>query len=201
MRREFDRDFIRSPSADHLPYLASTLRGWLRRLRDVVANLPRTIDLERRSLFLAEFQNDSFVEMPGQNAEGREATSEHPVHIDRFESPVRAIRVGHGPRRMLTIRGTNGKTYHFFIDRASETALLLDDAQASIGTQFRVLDWSRQYRWADLLRVVNRIWRKSPQTRRRGLQIGAPLYHPLSPRLRLLAVRIFINACHTHNVH
>jgi transformation/transcription domain-associated protein len=187
MKKEFERDLINHQSVTHPPYLVSTLRTWLKRLRTTITNTPGSIDLERRSMFLAEFQNDSFTEIPGQYAEGREATSEHHINIERFESPVRVIRSGHGPRRMLSLRGTNGKVYTYFIDRASETSLLLDPEQVELGTQTSVLDWSRQYRFADSLRVVNRVWTKAPQTRRRGLQISAPVFQPLSPRLRLIA--------------
>ena len=110
------------PTATHsannkLPSIRSTvvkIKSWIAELRSLTSSLPTWAEL-RNSSWLAQLQSDNGLEMPAIYYEDKEMSPDTCVYIDKFESPVRISQSNGLPRRMVTVRGSNGQFYHWFV--------------------------------------------------------------------------------------
>jgi hypothetical protein len=94
------------------------LRHWVADMRDMISSLPTWAEL-RKATWLAQFQNENTLEVPGIYLEDKEMSPETVVYIDKFESPIKISKSNGLPRRIINIRGSNGQFYHWFVQSSS----------------------------------------------------------------------------------
>lgn len=126
-------------SSSKRPSIRSTLgklKTWVRDLDRLVAALPTWLEL-RKSSWLAQVQSDHALEMPAIYFEDKEMSPDTCVLIDKFESPIRVSKSSGLPRRIVTIRGSNGQFYHWYVQ--STTALPFSLAHISPLSELKAL--------------------------------------------------------------
>lgn len=103
------------------PSMRSTLvklKYWAQELERLVAAIPTWLEL-RKCSWLAQVQSDHILEMPAIYMEDKEMSPDTCVLIDKFESPIRVSKSSGLPRRIVTIRGSNGQFYYWYVQSCS----------------------------------------------------------------------------------
>jgi phosphatidylinositol kinase/protein kinase (PI-3 family) len=116
-----------STSQNKRPSIRSTvvkMKSWLLELEGLVSSLPTWVEL-RKSSWLAQLQNDNTLEVPSIYLEDKEMSPDTCVFIDKFESPIKISKSNGIPRRIITIRGSNGQFYHWFAQSSSNLPISL----------------------------------------------------------------------------
>eukprot|EP01117_Protostelium_nocturnum_P012293 TRINITY_DN4523_c0_g1_i1.p1 TRINITY_DN4523_c0_g1~~TRINITY_DN4523_c0_g1_i1.p1 ORF type:complete len:990 (+),score=389.25 TRINITY_DN4523_c0_g1_i1:47-3016(+) len=164
--REMETDF---GGEVPLESIIPLLKKWILRLEEVIDKLPKKIPLKDLSPFLAEFQPSS-VEIPGQYFNDNEPSADLHVRLDRIISPVHVFN----GKRIIQMRGTNGKIYHFMIETDySNTGSFVNGSQERAQRLFRGINkWISNHR----------------ETRRRNIYFHIPNTISLSPTTRLVQI-------------
>jgi transformation/transcription domain-associated protein len=113
------------------PSIRSTvakLKNWILEMESFISSLPTWIEL-RKSSWLAQLQNDNTLEVPAIYLDDKEMSPDTQVFIDKFESPIKISTSNGLPRRIVTIRGSNGQFYHWFIQSTAVLPLSLAHMQ------------------------------------------------------------------------
>lgn len=114
-------DLLFGSASSKRPSIRSTLvklKSWVRDLDRLVAALPTWLEL-RKSSWLAQVQSDHVLEMPAIYFDDKEMSPDTCVLIDKFESPIRVSKSSGLPRRIVTIRGSNGQFYHWYVQSST----------------------------------------------------------------------------------
>lgn len=114
-------DLLFGSSSSKRPSIRSTLvklKSWVRDLDRLVAALPTWLEL-RKSSWLAQVQSDHVLEMPAIYFDDKEMSPDTCVLIDKFESPIRVSKSSGLPRRIVTIRGSNGQFYYWYVQSST----------------------------------------------------------------------------------
>lgn len=174
---EFKRDFSAVPTSANL--LLTLLAQWVSCARAHVEghSFVRSREGERLSTFLLEFQNENYIEIPGQHQDDKEASAEQTAIIESIRS-VRSQNASGGPKRVISMRGSNGKVYSFFLER---------DNEAGVPAEHTRMLWARQARLSQLGRVLNRILGNAVQTKKRNIQLTLEEHVPLDSSTRLVS--------------
>jgi len=148
------------------------------------------LTLEKNSDYLAQFQNDNNIEVPGQYCGEKEGTPtpDHHMTIDKFESPLKVRRSQTLPQRMLTIRGNTGKMFCVLVQNSSRypKTKLFVTSETTDALALNV-DWAAEARLSQILQLMNKIFRKNIQTRKRNVYIRVPNYVQLNEHTRLVS--------------
>lgn len=107
------------------------------------------------------------VEMPGQHLQDREVAADSVVYLESIDSTMQVIRRHYTSARRLTLVGSDGKARH----------MALQTGAPSSHPEERVLQ---------LLRMVNRLLERHPQSRRRALRYHTPQIIPVWQSIRLV---------------
>ncbi|EIE23491.1 hypothetical protein COCSUDRAFT_65942 [Coccomyxa subellipsoidea C-169] len=111
------------------------------------------------------------VEMPGQYLGGAEVAPESVVFLERIGSNVGIVRRHATSYRRLALHGSDGKTVHFLVQT---------------GQHWSNTSGAADERMMQLLRNMNRLLDKHPQSRRRHLAWHTPIIVPVYPQVRLV---------------
>eukprot|EP01122_Echinamoeba_exundans_P011722 TRINITY_DN4764_c0_g1_i1.p1 TRINITY_DN4764_c0_g1~~TRINITY_DN4764_c0_g1_i1.p1 ORF type:complete len:3997 (-),score=987.45 TRINITY_DN4764_c0_g1_i1:701-11338(-) len=177
---DFKRDFANLPTSSF--QLTRLLSQWVVRTKSHIEGsvATRSRDSERLSPFLTEFQNDHYVEVPGQHQDDKEASAEQTAIIEKIESLKFLRSTGAGvAKRILSIRGSNGKSYTFLLERDDESQLPAKQTH---------MIWARDARLSQLSRLLNRILASSVQTKKRNIQLTLQEHVPLDGSARLVSI-------------
>jgi transformation/transcription domain-associated protein len=177
---DFKRAFANLPTSSS--QLTQLLSQWVTRTRSHIDGnvATRSRDSERLSPFLTEFQNDHYIEVPGQHQDDREAAAEQTAIIEKIESLKFVRSTGPGiAKRMLSIRGSNGKSYTFLLER---------DDESHLPSKQTHMIWARDARLSQLSRLLNRILGSSVQTKKRNIQFTLQEHVPLHGSARLVSI-------------
>lgn len=195
LRQSFEEDFFAENVAHSLEDIEELLRKYIDTLTDKCSRLPNTVELDK-SLWISQYQNDTFLELPGQYYEDKETSTDTHVILEKIESPVKIIRSVGLPNRIISLRGSNGKVYNYFAEDTSFYKFSINESFTnSDGSLQRVptsLLWNREHRLAHSLRAINRILKKNLQTRKRCVQLLVPNSIPFSPHFRLISTDLDI---------
>jgi hypothetical protein len=96
-----------TPERLYIPLLITRLKTHISALESIVNKIPPIQLLEHLSPFLAGFQNDS-VQVPGQFIGNMEPNPDEHFLVDKFESAVIIVKSGRLPKRVFSLRGSNG---------------------------------------------------------------------------------------------
>ncbi|KAL6045043.1 putative transformation/transcription domain-associated protein [Balamuthia mandrillaris] len=149
--------------------IVNKLKRWRQLLRTKIDAMPSTLELEQLSRYLVGFKSNT-IEVPGQYFENKEPATDNHVRIDGFQSEVKVLRKSKFSHRSITLRGSNGKEYPFhFQCRPSPKP-------------------KAEERTVQLLRLLNGMFDKHIQTRRRHVHFNIPPVVSFSPGVRLMQV-------------
>uniref|UniRef100_A0A6B2KZ67 Uncharacterized protein n=1 Tax=Arcella intermedia TaxID=1963864 RepID=A0A6B2KZ67_9EUKA len=188
-----------TPEEMHIPLLIGRLKTFISRLDAAVNKIPNSISLEKLAPFLSSFQNDS-VQIPGQFTSIMEPNPDDYFLIDKFESQVTVNKSYRFPRRMISMRGSNGEVFNFFIENNhrkppplipkgpfEDSGRVAEKEEATFVSAYDV-SWDSEYRFAKLLRHFNGLFKKTNmQARKRHIYIFVSKFIPISPNTRLVA--------------
>ncbi|BDA47386.1 probable transcription-associated protein 1 [Coccomyxa sp. Obi] len=172
-RDQFVRDL--DPASSGWPAtlgeLSGRLKAWRATLQSTVEDsMPPHLRLEDEARNLQE-QAFTDVEMPGQYLGGAEVAPEAVVFLERIGSNVGIVRRHATSYRRLALHGSDGKTVHFLVQT---------------GQHWSNTSGAADERMMQLLRNMNRLLDKHPQSRRRHLAWHTPIIVPVYPQVRLV---------------
>ncbi|MCL7050221.1 hypothetical protein MKW94_020144 [Papaver nudicaule] len=191
-KQEFERDFDPESTAT-FPATLSELTGRLMHWKNILqSNLedrfPAVLKLEEESRVLSEFHVVD-VEVPGQYFTDQEVAPDHTVKLDRVGADIPIFRRHGSSFRRLTLIGSDGSQRHFIVQTSLTPNARSDE---------RILQ---------LFRLMNRMFDKHKESRRRHLSIHTPIIIPVWSQVRMveddLTYRTFLEvyefSCDRHN--
>ncbi|GLJ07095.1 hypothetical protein SUGI_0058030 [Cryptomeria japonica] len=172
---EYKRDFEHDLDPDSTLSFPSTLSELTERLKhwknvlqgNVEDRLPAVLKLEEESRALREFHVVD-VEVPGQYFADQEIAPDHTVKLDRIGADVPIVRRHGSSFRRLTIVGSDGSQKHFLVQTSLTPSARSDE------------------RMVQLFRVLNRLFDKHKESRRRHLAFHTPVIIPVWPQVRMV---------------
>ncbi|KAK9813189.1 hypothetical protein WJX72_010368 [[Myrmecia] bisecta] len=172
-REHFLRDL--SPERPTFPAtlgdLAARLKSWKAQLQSSVEDsMPACLRLEEESRALAE-QSLTDMEMPGQYLAGEEVGADAVVYLECIASNVAIVRRHGTSQRRLTFVGSDGSSRQFLVQT---------------GQHWFNIGGASDERMMQLLRSLNRLLDKHPESRRRHLAWHTPVVVPIWPQVRLV---------------
>ncbi|WIA37453.1 hypothetical protein OEZ86_014371 [Tetradesmus obliquus] len=148
--------------------LAERLKAWRNRLTtELEAAMPHSLRLEEECRALQDIQL-SEVELPGQYLAGHEVTPDSSIYLEAISSNVAIVRRSASSFRRLSLICSDGITRHMLVQTGQNSTQGAADE-----------------RMMQLLRLLNRLLERSPESRRRLLAWHTPIIVPVWPQVRL----------------
>ncbi|GAB2260071.1 hypothetical protein Droror1_Dr00010926 [Drosera rotundifolia] len=172
--REYKQDFERDldPESSSFPAtladLTERLKHWKNVLQSNVEDrFPTALKLEEESKVLRDFHVVD-VEVPGQYFTDQEITPDHTVKLDRIGPDVAIVRRHGSSFRRLTLIGSDGSQRHFIVQTSLTPNARSDE------------------RMLQLFRVMNRMFDKHKESRKRHICIHTPIIIPVWSQVRMV---------------
>ncbi|XP_031475658.1 uncharacterized protein LOC116247605 isoform X2 [Nymphaea colorata] len=173
--REYKQDFERDLDPESAGTFPSTLSELTERLKhwknvlqtNVEDRFPAVLKLEEESRVLREFHIVD-VEVPGQYFTDQEIAPDHTIKLDRIGADVPIVRRHGSSFRRLTFIGSDGSQRHFLIQTSLTPSARSDE------------------RIVQLFRVMNRMFDKHKESRRRHLCFHTPIIIPVWSQVRMV---------------
>lgn len=173
--REYKQDFERDldpESAATFPATLSELTERLKHWKNVLQSnvedrFPAVLRLEEESRVLRDFHVVD-VEIPGQYFTDQEIAPDHTVKLDRIGADIPIVRRHGSSFRRLTMIGCDGSQRHFIVQTSLTPNARSDE---------RILQ---------LFRVMNQMFDKHKESRRRHICIHAPIIIPVWSQVRMV---------------
>ncbi|XP_024180311.1 transformation/transcription domain-associated protein isoform X2 [Rosa chinensis] len=173
--REYKQDFERDLDPGSTPTFPSTLSELTERLKhwknvlqsNVEDRFPAVLKLEEESRVLRDFHVVD-VEVPGQYFSDQEIAPDHTVKLDRVGADIPIVRRHGSSFRRLTLIGSDGSQRHFIVQTSLTPNARSDE---------RILQ---------LFRVMNQMFDKHKESRRRHICIHTPIIIPVWSQVRMV---------------
>lgn len=168
---EFERDLDPESTATFpatLAELTERLKHWKNVLQgNVEDRFPAVLKLEDESRVLRDFHVVD-VEVPGQYFTDQEVAPDHTVKLDRVGAEIPIVRRHGSSFRRLTFMGSDGSQRHFIVQTSLTPNARSDE---------RILQ---------LFRVMNQMFDKHKESRRRHICIHTPIIIPVWSQVRMV---------------
>ncbi|KAL0379140.1 UNVERIFIED_CONTAM: putative transcription-associated protein 1 [Sesamum radiatum] len=173
--REYKQDFERDLDPESTATFPATLADLTERLKhwknilqsNVEDRFPAVLKLEDESRVLRDFHVVD-VEVPGQYFADQEVAPDHTVKLDRVGADIPIVRRHGSSFRRLTLIGSDGSQRHFIVQTSLTPNARSDE---------RILQ---------LFRVMNRMFDKHKESRRRHICIHTPIIIPVWSQVRMV---------------
>ncbi|KAL7102214.1 hypothetical protein ACP275_08G105000 [Erythranthe tilingii] len=173
--REYKQDFERDLDPESTATFPATLADLTERLKhwknilqsNVEDRFPAVLKLEDESRVLRDFYVVD-VEVPGQYFADQEVAPDHTVKLDRVGADIPIVRRHGSSFRRLTLIGSDGSQRHFIVQTSLTPNARSDE---------RILQ---------LFRVMNRMFDKHKESRRRHICIHTPIIIPVWSQVRMV---------------
>ncbi|XP_020600148.1 LOW QUALITY PROTEIN: transformation/transcription domain-associated protein-like [Phalaenopsis equestris] len=173
--REYKQDFERDldpESTNTFPATLLELTDRLKHWKNILqSNLedrfPAVLKLEEESKVLRDFHVVE-VEVPGQYFTDQEVPPDHTIKLERIGADIPIVRRHGSSFRRLTLMGSDGSQRHFIVQTSLTPNARSDE---------RILQ---------LFRVLNRMFDKNKESRRRHLMIHTPIIIPVWSQVRMV---------------
>ncbi|XVF59767.1 hypothetical protein PTKIN_Ptkin07bG0302500 [Pterospermum kingtungense] len=173
--REYKQDFERDLDPESTATFPATLSELTERLKhwknilqsNVEDRFPAVLKLEDESRVLRDFHVVD-VEIPGQYFSDQEITPDHTVKLDRVGADIPIVRRHGSSFRRLTLIGSDGSQRHFIVQTSLTPNARSDE---------RILQ---------LFRVMNQMFDKHKESRRRHICIHTPIIIPVWSQVRMV---------------
>ncbi|OIV92684.1 hypothetical protein TanjilG_18035 [Lupinus angustifolius] len=173
--REYKQDFERDLDPESTATFPSTLSQLTERLKhwknvlqsNVEDRFPAVLKLEEESKVLRDFHVID-VEVPGQYFTDQEVAPDHTVKLDRVAADIPIVRRHGSSFRRLTLIGSDGSQRHFIVQTSLTPNARSDE---------RILQ---------LFRVMNQMFEKHKESRRRHIGIHTPIIIPVWSQVRMV---------------
>ncbi|KNA06133.1 hypothetical protein SOVF_183880 [Spinacia oleracea] len=173
--REYKPDFERDLDPDNTSTFPATLSELTERLKhwknvlqsNVEDRFPAVLKLEEESRVLRDFHVVD-VELPGQYFTDQEIAPDHTVKLDRVGPGIPIVRRHGSSFRRLTLIGSDGSQRHFIVQTSLTPNARSDE------------------RMLQLFRVMNRMFDKHKESRRRHICIHTPIIIPVWSQVRMV---------------
>ncbi|KAL3525275.1 hypothetical protein ACH5RR_013647 [Cinchona calisaya] len=170
-KQEFERDLDPESTATFpatLLELTERLKHWKNVLQSNVEDrFPAVLKLEDESRVLRDFHVVD-VEVPGQYFTDQEVAPDHTVKLDRVGADIPIVRRHGSSFRRLTLIGSDGFQRHFIVQTSLTPNARSDE---------RILQ---------LFRVMNQMFDKHKESRRRHICIHTPIIIPVWSQVRMV---------------
>ncbi|KAK9062066.1 hypothetical protein SSX86_019251 [Deinandra increscens subsp. villosa] len=194
--REYKQDFERDLDPESTSTFPATLSDLTERLKhwknilqsNVEDRFPAVLKLEEESRVLRDFHVVE-VEVPGQYFTDQEVAPDHTVKLDRVGADIPIVRRHGSSFRRLTLIGSDGSQRHFIVQTSLTPNARSDE---------RILQ---------LFRVMNRMFDKHKESRRRHINIHTPIIIPVWSQVRMVEddltystfLEVYENHCSRNN--
>ncbi|KAI3989472.1 hypothetical protein MKX01_022747 [Papaver californicum] len=173
--REYKQDFERDLDPESTATFPATLSELTERLKhwknvlqsNVEDRFPAVLKLEEESRVLRDFHVVD-VEVPGQYFTDQEVAPDHTVKLDRVGADIPIVRRHGSSFRRLTLVGSDGSQRHFIVQTSLTPNARSDE---------RILQ---------LFRVMNQMFDKHKESRRRHLSLHTPIIIPVWSQVRMV---------------
>ncbi|GAV88596.1 PI3_PI4_kinase domain-containing protein/FAT domain-containing protein [Cephalotus follicularis] len=173
--REYKQDFecdLDPESTATFPATLSQLTDRLKHWKNVLQSnvedrFPAVLKLEEESRVLRDFHVVD-VEIPGQYFSDQEIAPDHTVKLDRVGADIPIVRRHGSSFRRLTLIGSDGSQRHFIVQTSLTPNARSDE---------RILQ---------LFRVMNQMFDKHKESRRRHINIHTPIIIPVWSQVRMV---------------
>ncbi|KAK3007679.1 hypothetical protein RJ639_014816 [Escallonia herrerae] len=173
--REYKQDFERDLDPESTTTFPATLSELTERLKhwknvlqsNVEDRFPAVLKLEEESRVLRDFHVVD-VEVPGQYFTDQEVAPDHTVKLDRVGADIPIVRRHGSSFRRLTLIGSDGSQRHFIVQTSLTPNARSDE---------RILQ---------LFRVMNQMFGKHKESRRRHISIHTPIIIPVWSQVRMV---------------
>ncbi|XP_048334555.2 uncharacterized protein LOC107424364 isoform X2 [Ziziphus jujuba] len=173
--REYKQDFERDLDPESTTTFPATLSELTERLKhwknvlqsNVEDRFPAVLKLEEESRVLRDFHVVD-VEVPGQYFIDQEIGPDHTVKLDRVGADIPIVRRHGSSFRRLTLIGSDGSQRHFIVQTSLTPNARSDE---------RILQ---------LFRVMNQMFDKHKESRRRHICIHTPIIIPVWSQVRMV---------------
>ncbi|KAH9662788.1 non-specific serine/threonine protein kinase [Citrus sinensis] len=173
--REYKQDFERDLDPESTTTFPATLSELTERLKhwknvlqsNVEDRFPAVLKLEEESRVLRDFHVVD-VEIPGQYFSDQEVAPDHTVKLDRVGADIPIVRRHGSSFRRLTLIGSDGSQRHFIVQTSLTPNARSDE---------RILQ---------LFRVMNQMFDKHKEARRRHICIHTPIIIPVWSQVRMV---------------
>ncbi|KAG1327763.1 Phosphatidylinositol 3-and 4-kinase family protein with FAT domain [Cocos nucifera] len=173
--REYKQDFERDLDPESTATFPATLSELTERLKhwknvlqsNVEDRFPAVLKLEEESKVLRDFHVVD-VEIPGQYFTDQEVAPDHTIKLDRVGSDIPIVRRHGSSFRRLTLIGSDGSQRHFIVQTSLTPNARSDE------------------RMLQLFRVLNKMFDKHKESRRRHLSIHTPIIIPVWSQVRMV---------------
>ncbi|KAK6237341.1 hypothetical protein QUC31_002810 [Theobroma cacao] len=170
-KQDFERDLDPESTATFpatLSELTEQLKHWKNILQSNVEDrFPAVLKLEDESRVLRDFHVVD-VEIPGQYFSDQEIAPDHTVKLDRVGADIPIVRRHGSSFRRLTLIGSDGSQRHFIVQTSLTPNARSDE---------RILQ---------LFRVMNQMFDKHKESRRRHICIHTPIIIPVWSQVRMV---------------
>ncbi|XVF18022.1 hypothetical protein REPUB_Repub10bG0175600 [Reevesia pubescens] len=177
-KQEFERDLDPESTATFpatLYDLTERLKHWKNILQSNVEDrFPAVLKLEEESRVLRDFHVVD-VEIPGQYFSDQEIAPDHTVKLDRVGADIPIVRRHGSSFRRLTLIGSDGSQRHFIVQTSLTPNARSDE---------RILQ---------LFRVMNQMFDKHKESRRRHICIHTPIIIPVWSQVRMVEDDLMYN--------
>ncbi|KAE8707127.1 hypothetical protein F3Y22_tig00110387pilonHSYRG00919 [Hibiscus syriacus] len=194
--REYKQDFERDLDPESTSTFPATLSELTERLKhwknilqsNVEDRFPAALKLEEESKVLRDFHMVD-VEIPGQYFSDQEIAPDHTVKLDRVGADIPIVRRHGSSFRRLTLIGSDGSQRHFIVQTSLTPNARSDE---------RILQ---------LFRVMNQMFDKHKESRRRHICIHTPIIIPVWSQVRMVEddlmyntfLEVYENHCARHD--
>ncbi|CAN1122507.1 Transformation/transcription domain-associated protein [Linum perenne] len=173
--REYKQDFERDLDPESTSSFPGTLSELTERLKhwknvlqsNVEDRFPAVLKLEEESRVLRDFHVVD-VEVPGQYFSDQEVAPDHTVKLDRVGADIPIVRRHGSSFRRLTLIGSDGSQRHFIVQTSLTPNARSDE------------------RMLQLFRVMNQMFDKHKESRRRHISIHTPIIIPVWSQVRMV---------------
>ncbi|EHA8588761.1 hypothetical protein COCNU_scaffold006566G000100 [Cocos nucifera] len=173
--REYKHDFELALDPESTATFPATLAELTERLKhwknilqsNVEDRFPAVLKLEEESKVLRDFHVVD-VEVPGQYFTDQEVAPDHTIKLDRVGSDIPIVRRHGSSFRRLTLIGSDGSQRHFIVQTSLTPNARSDE------------------RMLQLFRVLNKMFDKHKESRRRHLSIHTPIIIPVWSQVRMV---------------
>ncbi|XP_057972938.1 transcription-associated protein 1-like isoform X2 [Malania oleifera] len=180
--REYKQDFERDLDPENTSTFPATLSDLTERLKhwknvlqsNVEDRFPAVLKLEEESRVLRDFHVVD-VEVPGQYFTDQEIAPDHTVKLDRVGADIPIVRRHGSSFRRLTLIGSDGSQRHFIVQTSLTPNARSDE---------RILQ---------LFRVMNRMFDKHKESRRRHICLHTPIIIPVWSQVRMVEDDLMYN--------
>ncbi|KAG8079526.1 hypothetical protein GUJ93_ZPchr0007g3092 [Zizania palustris] len=173
--KEYKQDFERDLDPESATTFPATLAELTERLKhwknvlqsNVEDRFPAILKLEEESKILRDFHVVD-IELPGQYFTDQEVAPDHTVKLERVGADIPIVRRHGSSFRRLTLIGSDGSQRHFIVQTSLTPNARSDE------------------RMLQLFRVLNKMFDKHKESRRRHLAIHTPIIIPVWSQVRMV---------------